>query len=147
MFKANIQGLDALRNYLQNFPKAVREELLEVSGKQAGKIVKDQIVEEMAHAFNAYSGNLHKTSSIAVESKAQSADEVLISVGPRKKYFYSYFLEYGTENMPAKPFFRRAFDASIGRVLDYFRQKLINAAHKRRRGYSGYSEKFGKFKD
>lgn len=123
-FESKIEGFDEVNHFLKGFSKSVKKEILEKAGKQAGKLVKDEIVSEMGRAFNAYSGRLHRPTSISVIVKAKG-DEVVIQVGPKEKYFYAFFLEFGRKNMEPRPFMRPAFDRAAPKVLDFFRNKVM----------------------
>lgn len=145
MFQVKLHGFDNLGNWLNNFPQGVKDEILTDAGKVAGNALRDEIEEKAAHAFNAWTGRAHKRTSIAVNVKAQGNDEVLITVGYKKRFFYTYFLEYGTQFMEARPFFRPAFDAAKNKIFTVFRNAVIKVGNKRRAKHFGYRKSFRKY--
>lgn len=78
-------------------------------------------------------------------------DDVVVAVGPERKFFYGYFLEYGTAHQPAQPFMRPAFDTKAQTTLGMlasllwqrikrstqFKEDAENAGASRGRGAGG----------
>lgn len=59
-----------------------------------------------------------------------SDDNVTVEVGPERKFFYGYFLEYGTVKMSARPFMRPAFDTQAPASLAVIGRELWAAIRK-----------------
>ena len=51
-------------------------------------------------------------------------DNAAVLVGPERKFFYGYFLEYGTSKMPAQPFMRPAVDSKARPALSVALSRL-----------------------
>ena len=55
--------------------------------------------------------NIGISPATKVEGVRLHEDAAAVAIGPTKGFFYGWFLEFGTVEMPAQPFVRPAFDA------------------------------------
>jgi HK97 gp10 family phage protein len=57
----------------------------------------------------------------AVRKSAQATEETSVAIGVPNKFFYDYFLEYGTGHAAAYPFYRPALDSEAPNALNTIR--------------------------
>lgn len=54
---------------------------------------------------------------VAVVQRGEDSQQVVVAVGPAKRFFYASFVELGTAFMAAQPFARPAFDSTVSKVI------------------------------
>ena len=53
----------------------------------------------------------HLNIAVVAQGKEDSEYDTSVVIGPPKRFFYDWYLEYGTEHSAAQPFYRPALDA------------------------------------
>ena len=131
--RSTISGASELNAVLRKLPKEIGQKVL-LSSLRAGAnvIKKEAIIRAPASGLGAEkrrkrssSGEDYGTlkSNIKATVTAKSADSVTIKVH-RGAAFWGQFLEFGTVNMPARPWLRPAFDATKGKAVDVIGKRL-----------------------
>lgn len=60
----------------------------------------------------------------ASELEAVTDDHAGVEIGPDRRFFYGYFFEFGTIELPARPFARPAFDTTQREALAIIEREL-----------------------
>jgi HK97 gp10 family phage protein len=120
-----IQGVDRLKRKLRRFPDAAREEIAKAMEQSANEIValmKSLVPVDTGDAQMSISwtwGDAPKGSMVLgkVRQGGKGAGNLVITIfAGGGEAFYARFLEFGTKNMPAHPFFYPAWRALRRRV-------------------------------
>jgi HK97 gp10 family phage protein len=127
-------GADGLMRNLNALPAAVNRRV-QVAALRKGA----EPIRSMAESLAPRSDTApHLADHIIVQvpsgAKAETEglfDTVAVFIGPAIRFFYGYFLEFGTAFHPAQPFMRPAFDSQSGRSLNIIRAELWAAIRKR----------------
>jgi HK97 gp10 family phage protein len=61
---------------------------------------------------------------IAVSVRGEDMQQVVVAVGPEKRFFYGSFIEFGTAFISARPFARPAFDRTVKDALGIFADRV-----------------------
>ena len=94
----NVKAIDAIEKKLnRNISKAM---------KVAAELLKTEIESTVALSDIEH---LHIKDDITVSKLMNKAGEKAITVGPDKTAYRAKFLEFGTENMKARPFMTKAY--------------------------------------
>lgn len=110
--------LAGLSNRLQR--EVLRNALLNVAEPMAHQIERGAPREPGAPDLAA---NLqYGPTRIVVES-----GDVSVGIGVPKGFFYDYFLEFGTSEMSARPFYRPVFDSGSSRIFDQLGREIWSA--------------------
>lgn len=56
--------------------------------------------------------------------RLREESEAIVVVGPIKRFFYAWMQEFGTENHPAHPFMRPAFDEAAPRAVGIYAAEM-----------------------
>lgn len=120
-----IQGVDRLKRKLRALPNAAREEIAKAMEQSANEIVslmKSLVPVDTGDAQMSISwtwGDAPKGSMVLgqVRQGGKGAGNLVITIfAGGGEAFYARFLEFGTKNMPARPFFYSAWRALRRRV-------------------------------
>lgn len=105
---AKISGVEELTRKLDKIVAAV-------DGRKQGDALKEAarpVLERMQELVPVRSGNLRESLAIVIAD-----DGLTVNIGPAGKVAWrAHFVEFGTVNMPAKPFIRPAFDGEKNNV-------------------------------
>jgi len=152
--EVNISGFKELREALLKLPKEIQGKPLASAVSAAAKVVQDEAVK----LAPIQTGELKKNIIRYKAKKYSNAQQVTYHVGMKKewipyfdniknrragkvgkkysrdKIYYWRFHEFGTVKMPARPFFRPAFESTKSEQLDTMQKglaKAIEAARKK----------------
>lgn len=118
-----LEGLDDVLKELREVEKEAKHEVVNVLREETWKVVEDakgrapKDTGAMARGIRRSVSAKKLTATISAGGKAGGADT-----------YYARFVEFGTKNMPAQPFFFpacRAHEEEIGRALSDALAKLI----------------------
>lgn len=128
-----LEGAKELEAVIRRLPNKVRGRVLR-SGAMAGA----REVREAARQAAPVGETATLRDSIAARTQKTGArNGITIRVGPTRAGFYGLFQEFGTSWLPARPWFRPAWEASKGRALNRIGKMLgpaIERAAKRLAG-------------
>lgn len=120
---ARLEGVDDILKELRQVEKEAKHEVVNVLREQSQLVVEDardrapKDTGAMAKGIKRSVSAKRLTATISAGGKAGGADT-----------YYARFVEFGTKNMPAQPFFFpacRAHEEEIGRALSDALAKLI----------------------
>lgn len=114
-----IDGLDRILRKLDRMAPAVEREIKAGALQKGGEIFAD----EARDLAPVRTGNLRSHIEVSELVKDEKGHDAVL-IGPTNEAFYGIFDEFGTEDTPAEPFMRPAYDnrreaaqASVGRDL------------------------------
>lgn len=128
---ATLEGGAALRQTLEKLPAAVTADHQRKALSKGAELIRSE-----AAALAPRGQGEHIAEHIIVDpltdAELDRAEEVVgahaaVLVGPERRFFYGYFLEYGTSKMPAQPFMRPAFDTKVRPALTVALSHLWNS--------------------
>jgi len=141
VFDIGVEGeesLEGLELALRNMPISVNEEIHIAALKKAANLVKQR----MDVTAPERTGEFAKTLRVA-KTKYKQMGEYQVIVGFKKgrggdgkplKGFIAHFFEYGTQDMPARPFMRRADSATREQQERIYTQEIQKEVDKRLNG-------------
>ena len=151
--EVNLTGFKELREALLKLPKEIQGKPLASAVGAAAKVVqeeakknapinsgelRDNIVRYKAKKYtNAYQVTYHvgmkKEWKLFFDNAKNRRAGKVGKKYSRDKIYYWRFHEFGTVKMPAKPFFRPAFESTKSEQLDTMEKGLANAIEKARK--------------
>lgn len=116
-------GFDDLFAKLDKLPSLVSAKTALVrAARKGGKPIRDAARSAAPRSDEAP----HMADTIVVIVAEQTIEGVTILIGPSKKGFYGYFLEFGFGRMAANPFLRPAFDTNVDKAVEIIRTELAS---------------------
>lgn len=117
-----IDGLDELRTALQGVATTLAGEALQQCTQAAAQHILDQALQRVP----VLRGDVHDLLGLLSHHGATTATTAVqvAQSGPGGVAHEAIFLEYGTQNMPAQPFMRPAFEAAKAAALQAFADTL-----------------------
>jgi len=139
-----VQGLEKLRAKLRALPDEVRKEMRAAMTTGAEELVSMQkrlapvdsgdLRDSIGYSFGEYRAANSNVRGVGVGSRVGDPDlSVTVHAGDAKAY-YAAFLEFGTVNMAAHPFFFPAYRALRKRIRSRISRASSNAAKKIAKG-------------
>ena len=101
--RVRVEGNEELRRALNAVPEQLRKGALKAGVEDAADLILGQAEANAPIDTGALLGGLH-----AKPVRSRNPNRVAVNVQTGKDTFYAAFLEYGTEHIPAQPFFRPA---------------------------------------
>lgn len=126
-----LSGFDELARDLQEAPIKASREIMRTGLKKAGLPWQQEMQARVEKGPHHYKGK--KTvfgfisKNIGLSTGVNSEIEGWVRVGPKKKGFWAYFLEFGTRHMRPFPFARASGAARANEVLDAFKAAVQQA--------------------
>ena len=114
-----VDGVEQLRRNFKSLDRKMQKKVSRAAVRTAANVIRDQARQ---NAPRGRTGRLKK--GIIVESKRGRPGVISFNVGTKKEVFYGRFVEFGTQNRAANPFFRRAFKSRKVKALGVMAQKL-----------------------
>jgi HK97 gp10 family phage protein len=141
VFDIGVEGgesLEGLELALRNMSISVNEEIHIAALKKAANVVKQRLDVTAPERTSEFVRTLR-----VAKTKYKQMGEYQVIVGFKKgrgangkplKGFIAHFLEYGTQNMPARPFMRRADSATRQQQERIYTQEIQKEVDKRLNG-------------
>lgn len=131
----NVSGGDDLAKTLQSLPALVSLKVQREALKSGAEPIREAASALAPRDQNANAPHLADNIVISVPSKSVVDaeglfDQAVVEVGPSIPHFYGYFGEFGTAKEQARPWFRPAFDSTVGLALNIVRAEAWAAIRK-----------------
>ena len=129
-----IIGLEAFEQRLKSLEATVQQALLVKAAKEGAELIRAEAerraprLKYSAHP-RRYAGLLAHSQMLSVAE--QTANEVVVRIGPSKDAFYGLFQELGTVHHPAQPFLLPAFEDRKMEALQIASELLKDEIEKR----------------
>lgn len=107
-----IRGASDLERALRLLPQRVQGPVLRRSVMAGAPPVKQAMRTTAPFLTGTLAGSI-----IARSKRGTARTEAVVQVGPARPAFWGIFHEFGTRNMPGRPWMRPAFEASVGAAL------------------------------
>jgi HK97 gp10 family phage protein len=120
MAKITLGGHKELQKQFKRLAKSLDPDKVEPIFMQSAAIIRDEAISNVESQTKEKTGNLRK--SIKAKKWKRKGEEVTIVLAAvdRKIAPHAHLLEYGTQNMSARPFFAPAVDAKSGEAEKHF---------------------------
>lgn len=140
MLEVDVQGFEKAINNLKKVGQEIRRKSIRNALLTSANVFKKEVIKNASQLDNPdtpekiaaniatkFDGKYYKTSknikySVGVRGGATSKKSNESNKGGNT--FYWRFLEFGTKNMPAKPFFSRAFYSKANEAMKVFINKM-----------------------
>jgi HK97 gp10 family phage protein len=149
MVEMKIDGLKALDEALKKLPIELQKKELRAAVAKSSTIVKNEMIAIAPVDKGRLRDSIYRAYSKSKSDSGRATYVVGVRNGKKKRYvrnrknrrlgragksyetdgeaFYWRFIEFGTKNMPARPFVRRAFESKKMEVIDSIKQSLTKA--------------------
>jgi HK97 gp10 family phage protein len=132
MITVKIEGLDKLKEALEQLPKELQKGPLRSAVSASAKVVQDRARELASEDTGTLKRAIYRTRSRSGSSAVQETAIVGVRYGrPYRRRgldaWYWRFLEFGTRKMAARPFLRPAFDTTKEKAVDVMKERLLKA--------------------
>lgn len=135
--KFRIEGAKELDKVMMGLPKHVAERDLNFALRKAANVVRDKAIS------NAPEDTGYAKKNIKVRQDKKSGYSSSMLVGVFRKAFYMMFIEFGTEDTPARPWLRPAFDATKNQMLSLIADTLGKRIQRSAKKLAGSYSKSG----
>jgi len=118
MVTFEMKGLDVLDKAIKKLEDKVQKRVLNKAARAAARVVQKR-AKSLAPVRG---GGLRRAIRVMTMKTPKGSAKVAVTVksgkGEKRKVFYAHFIEFGTESVQRKPFFRPAFDETQKEQLD-----------------------------
>jgi len=113
MLQAKLTGAKELEGLLKEFPLRIQRDIINSVAARGAAVVKKHAKKNLKQNGSVLTGDLLKS----IKTKKMKGVHGVYSIFTAKKAFYSHFIEFGTNKMAAKPFFRPAIDENTDEIM------------------------------
>lgn len=121
MSELKLTGMAELTERLRKLPAELSDRAVKTAARKAANLVRDEMELRAPMDTGALAMNL-KT-----RVRQTGPEQIVAEVGPSKNEFYGMFIEFGTRNIPARPFMGPALDATAQEAVNLFTDELRKA--------------------
>ncbi len=121
-----IKGLKELSQKMKQLPKELRGKTLNFAVRKGATIIRDEAANRAPERTGVLKRSIVIRKRKVLNASNEAAQAVLVKKNAKSggDPFYWRFVEFGTKNMAARPFMRRAFESLKFAVVEEIKSQL-----------------------
>ena len=139
--KIDIEGLKELDEALKELPKATARNVVLRTLKAEAQPIADLAAQLAPDNPRTKGKDLHKAILVKPVKARSRESDVEVAVGPDKKIFYAWWVEFGTAKNNPQPYMRPAWDSKALPALYGIRKRLAEEIEKARKRLARKAER------